>query len=136
MKSILFVCEYNACRSQMAEGLARQMLPQRQIWSAGLYPGALHEVTLMVMREIGIDISGHRSKFLDEVKHIHFDSIVVLAEPAFIPSLQVKAHERIQWFMPDPGLASETMEGMASAMRSAREHIRAKIEEACRAEIL
>ncbi|MBI4374415.1 MAG: arsenate reductase ArsC, partial [Deltaproteobacteria bacterium] len=81
---ILFVCEYNACRSQMAEGLARAFLPESfSITSAGLYPGELNRVTIEVMREIGIDISNQRSKLLAEVKDKRFDRVVVLAKPAW-----------------------------------------------------
>lgn len=66
--TVLFVCVANCCRSQMAEGLARQLAPDWMVQSAGLLPaGYISPHAIAVMEEIGVDISGQRSKGLDEV---------------------------------------------------------------------
>lgn len=129
MKKILFVCEYNACRSQMAEGLARHLFPYYNIHSAGLYPGALHEMTIGVMREIGIDITSQRSKQLEEILSMSFDHVVILAQPAIEPTLKINTAQRLEWLMPDPALASEEREEIMNAMREARDLIKKKLEE-------
>ena len=67
-KSILFLCTGNACRSQMAEGFARKILPKNwKIYSAGIMAAGLHPLTIQAMQEVGIDISDQRSKSVDEI---------------------------------------------------------------------
>lgn len=102
--SILFVCVGNACRSQMAEGLARSILPRDAIiYSAGTNPaGFVAKDSITVMREKGIDISSHDSKGLDEIPAIEFDYIVGMGcgpGPA-CPSFSAK--KRVDWQIPDP----------------------------------
>ena len=128
MKRILFVCEYNACRSQMAEGLAKHLLPGHEIHSAGLYPGSLHEMTITVMKEIGIDITSQRSKLLAEVASHRFDQLVILASPAIEPSRIIFAKDRLEWSMPDPALTPGNRDTVLAAMRQARDAIRKLIE--------
>ena len=128
MKKLLFVCEYNACRSQIAEGLAKHLFPAYEIYSAGLYPGALHEMTIGVMQEIGIDISAQHSKLLDEIQSIHFDKIFILAFPALEPTLKIKTSERIELLMPDPAKVSNDENEIRIAMRRARDFIKIKLE--------
>ena len=63
MKGILFLCTGNSCRSQMAEGFAKKMLPKNmEIFSAGLEPKSVHPMAVKVMQEVGIDISKQESK--------------------------------------------------------------------------
>ena len=65
---VLFVCMANCCRSQMAEGLARKLAPDWQVQSAGLLPaGYVSSNAIVVMQEVGVDISQQVSKGLDEV---------------------------------------------------------------------
>lgn len=64
---VLFLCTGNSCRSQMAEGFARALLAGRvRAWSAGTEPQGLNPLAVRAMREAGIDISGHRSKNVDD----------------------------------------------------------------------
>lgn len=128
MKKLLFMCEYNACRSQIAEGLAKHLFPNYEIYSAGLYPGALHEMTIGIMQEIGIDISAQRSKLLDEIQSIYFDKIFILAFPALEPTLKIKTSERIELLMPDPAKVSNDEKEIRIAMRRARDFIKIKLE--------
>jgi arsenate reductase (thioredoxin) len=68
MPTVLFVCTENACRSQMAEGWARKLLPDWQAFSAGSRPrGSVDPNAIAVMQEVGIDISGQSSKGFDDL---------------------------------------------------------------------
>ena len=68
MKKILFLCVANSARSQMAEGLARNMLgPDVEVLSAGSQPSKVNPYAIEAMMEVGIDISAHHSKCVDDV---------------------------------------------------------------------
>ncbi len=67
IRSILFLCVANSARSQMAEGLARQMFPGFLIQSAGSRPGHVNPYAIEVLRELGIDATGHRSKSVQDI---------------------------------------------------------------------
>lgn len=80
---ILFLCTGNSARSQMAEGLLRHMAGDRyEVFSAGTRPTGLNPTALQVMREIGIDISGHRSKHVDEFSGQAFDCVFTVCDNA------------------------------------------------------
>ncbi|HEX5037813.1 MAG TPA: arsenate reductase ArsC [bacterium] len=122
---ILFVCEYNACRSQIAEGLARAFLPpEHSVVSAGLYPGRVHELTVEVMKEIGIDISGHWSKRLPEVSGESFDLAVVLAEPAADSVRAIGAKKTVVMHVPDPASEPATDQVLKQRLRDCRDGLR------------
>ncbi len=76
---ILFLCTGNSCRSQMAEGWARVLKGDRiEPYSAGIETHGLNPLAVKVMAEAGVDISGHRSKHVDELKDIEFDYVVTV----------------------------------------------------------
>ena len=80
---ILFLCTGNSCRSQMAEGWARHLKSDSiEAYSAGIEPHGLDVKAVKVMAEAGVDISSQRSKPLDELKAIQFDSVVTLCGEA------------------------------------------------------
>lgn len=80
---ILFVCTHNSARSQMAEGLLRVLYGDRfEVFSAGTHPTRVHPFAIEAMEEIGIDISGHSSKGLEELKDIEFDLAVTVCDQA------------------------------------------------------
>ncbi len=80
---ILFLCTQNSCRSQIAEGLTRRLKSDLiEAFSAGIEPAGVHPLAVAVMDEIGIDISGQRSKHLDELGGTHFDYVITLCESA------------------------------------------------------
>jgi arsenate reductase len=80
---ILFLCTGNSCRSQMAEGWTRHLHGGRlEAHSAGTVPGRVNPRAIRVMREAGVDISGHRSKHLADVLQIGFDWVVTLCDDA------------------------------------------------------
>ena len=80
---ILFLCTGSSCRSQMAEGWARNIHGDRlQLYSAGTRPGRVDPLAVRVMREVGVDISAHRSKHLNEVLEVGFDWVVTVCDHA------------------------------------------------------
>ena len=82
-KRVLILCTGNSARSQMAEGLLRHDAGDRfAIESAGTRPGSVRTEAIAVMRELGIDISGHRSKSVDEFAGQNFDYILTVCANA------------------------------------------------------
>jgi len=80
---ILFLCTHNSCRSQMAEGLVNHYLGDRfQAFSAGTEATRVNPLAAQVLAELGIDISGHRSKTLDEFAGQTFDHVITLCNSA------------------------------------------------------
>jgi len=80
---ILFLCTGNSCRSQMAEGWARHLKGERiEAYSAGIETHGLNPNAVKVMAEAGVDISGHRSKHVDELKDVPFDYVVTVCDHA------------------------------------------------------
>jgi arsenate reductase len=80
---VLFLCAKNSCRSQMAEGWARKLHGDRlEPYSAGTAPGRVDPRAIQVMRESEIDISGHRSKHLQELSGFDFDAVVTVCDTA------------------------------------------------------
>ncbi|MFB3093232.1 MAG: arsenate reductase ArsC [Dehalococcoidia bacterium] len=99
MKRVLFVCTGNRARSQMAEGLLRHLAGDRfQACSAGTEPKSIARLTGEVMREIGVDVSGQRSKSVAEFAGERFDYVITVCDsarercPAF-----PDGGERIHW---------------------------------------
>ena len=79
---ILFLCTGNSCRSQMAEGWARHLCGDAiEPYSAGIEAHGLNAGAVRVMAEAGVDISGQRSKTLEELKGITFDCVVTRLRP-------------------------------------------------------
>ena len=87
---LLFLCTGNSCRSQMAEGFAKALKADAiQAVSAGVDTHDINPHAVVVMAEAGVDISGHRSKHIDEFKGLSFDAVVTLCG---------HAHEACPWF--------------------------------------
>lgn len=111
----------------MAEGVHRSLAPGDAVWSAGTDPGVVHKKAIEVMREIGIDISGHRSKGVHEVPARRIDTVVTLcAEAAECPAPAIDA-TWIHWSIEDPAAATGSEEEIRAAFRSARDEIRAHV---------
>ena len=78
-KSILFMCVANSARSQMAEGLARNIFGDRvPVMSAGSEPTHVNPYAIEVMRELGIDLSAHRSKSVETLDPSKVDTVITL----------------------------------------------------------
>ena len=80
---ILFLCTGNSCRSQMAEGWARHLKPDAiEPYSAGIEPRGVAPRAVKVMAEVGVDISGQRSKHIDDLADVEFDYVVTVCDNA------------------------------------------------------
>ncbi len=126
MKRILFLCVANSARSQMAEGLARQILGERaEVLSAGSDPAPVSPHAVEAMAEIGIDITGQYSKSVDTIDLSGLDLVVTLCAEEVCPILpgQVRG---LHWPIADPA-AQDAGEPQAR-FRAARDLIQAKIE--------
>jgi len=82
-KKVLFLCTHNSCRSQIAEGFLNYLYKDRyQAFSAGVEKTCVNPYAIEVMRDIGIDISDHRSKTINEFKDNYFDIVVTVCDHA------------------------------------------------------
>jgi arsenate reductase len=82
-KRVLILCTGNSARSQMAEGLLRHGAGERfDVESAGTKPGIVRPEAIAAMKELGIDISGHRSKHVDEFEGQRFDYVITVCDHA------------------------------------------------------
>ncbi len=127
---VLFVCTRNACRSQMAEALARALGgPRLEAASAGSDPGVIDPLTLEVLKEAGIGTDGLRAKGLAEVHAESYDWVVTLCAEAqaSCPSLSGR-RGCLHWPVEDPAAVTKGGPARLRAFRDAREAIRARIE--------
>jgi len=130
---ILFLCTGNSCRSQMAEGWARHLKAGSiESWSAGVETHGLNPNAVRVMAEAGVDISRHRSKHIDEVRHIPFDWVITVCDSANerCPIFPGVVHRFHVSFDDPPKLAegARTEEEALSHYRRVRDEIRAFVE--------
>ena len=131
---ILFLCTGNSCRSQMAEGWARELKSRTiEAFSAGIETRDLDPRAVRVMAEAGVDISGRHSKHLDELKGIDFDYVVTVCGHAHehCPVFPGKTKVVHAGFDDPPTLAQNAAsEGEALApYRRVRDEIRAFVQE-------
>lgn len=122
---VLIVCTGNSARSQMAEGLFRRALGDRfEVYSAGTKPTSVRPEAIDVMQEIGIDISGHRSKSVDEFLGQKFRYVITVCDNAkeSCPVFPGRA-ERIHWSFQDPAEAQGTEEERRAVFRRIRDQI-------------
>jgi arsenate reductase len=130
-KRVLILCTHNSSRSQMAEGLLRKMAGDRvDVFSAGTVATHVHPLAIKAMREIGIDISGHRSKTSDEFSGQPFDYVLTVCDSAkeSCPIFPGKA-EWIHWSFDDPSAAEGDEASCLAVFRRVRDEIRARLEE-------
>ncbi len=130
MKRVLFVCTGNRARSQMAEGLLRHLAGDRfEVFSAGTEPKGMAPLTIEVMREIGIDASGQRSKSVDEFAGQAFEYVISVCDSArqVCPAFPGKG-KRLHWAVEDPSDAEARGMPLPDALRAAREKLRERIE--------
>ena len=127
---ILFVCVANSARSQMAEGLARRLFGERlRVQSAGSNPSRVNPFAIDVMREIGVDLSSHRSKSIDEIDPATIDTVVSLCAEEVCPAFLGRAR-RFHWPIADPVSEDPATprEAMLERFRAARDQIAARLE--------
>lgn len=127
---VLFLCTHNSARSQMAEGLLRALGgDQFETYSAGTEATLVRPLAVRAMAEIGIDISGQKSKTLDRYLGEPFEAVITVCDdaneacPVFFG-----ARRRLHWSLPDPSRASGTEEEQLAVYRQVREDLRRRIE--------
>lgn len=129
---VLFLCTHNSSRSQMAEGLLHvQGGDAYDVFSAGTEPRVVHPLAIKVMREIGIDISDHRAKSLEEFRYQSpMDLVVTVCDEAaeacpYFPNARYQVH----WGFPDPSRVEGSEEERLAAFRHIRDLIAIRIQQ-------
>jgi arsenate reductase len=127
---VLFLCTHNSARSQMAEGLLRNLGGDRfEPFSAGTEATHVRPLAIRAMAELGIDISAQESKTLDRYLNQPFDAVISVCDqaneacPVFFG-----ARKRLHWSFPDPSKAPGTDEQQLGVYRQVRDAIRERIE--------
>lgn len=125
-QSVLILCTGNSARSQMAEGLLRHDAGDRfEVESAGTKPSIVRPEAIAAMRELGIDISGHRSKHVDEFQGKHFDYVITVCDnakescPVFFG-----AAKRLHHSFEDPAALQGPEEERLALFRRVRDELR------------
>lgn len=128
---VYFLCTGNSCRSQMAEGFARQLAGDRwEVASAGIEPSVVHPRAIAVMAEVGIDISRHTSKAIDPDRLAHAALVVTLCGDAEERCPRTPLHvRRVHWPLPDPTKASGREAEVVGAFRAVRDEIGRRVQE-------
>ncbi|SMC99667.1 arsenate reductase ArsC [Sporomusa malonica] len=128
---VLFLCTHNSARSQIAEGLLRAMYGDRfESLSAGTEVTKVNPYVTKSMAEIGIDLSSHRSKHLNEFINEHFDYVVTVCDNAkeacpYFPNAKKRLHHSFS----DPSKFTGTEEEILLGVAKVREEIKLWIEE-------
>ena len=130
-KRVLILCTGNSCRSQMAEGVLRHYRGQEfEVFSAGTKASMVNPIAIKVMKEIGIDISGHRSKHVEEFKGQKMDYVITVCDnakescPIFPGATKV-----MHWPFPDPPHGQVENEVILGEFRKVRDMIIAKFKD-------
>ncbi|MEX2479304.1 MAG: VOC family protein [Gammaproteobacteria bacterium] len=126
---ILFLCVGNSARSQMAEGLARDVFGERvTVASAGSKPTKVDPLAIEVMAERGIDIAAQRAKAVDAIDLDAFDTVITLCAEEICPLLP-GTQRRLHWPLADPALAvpDTSRDERIARMRTARDQIEGRI---------
>ncbi len=126
---VLFLCTGNSARSQMAEGMLRNLAGIRfEVFSAGLEPQGINPLAAKVMKEIGLDLSGHESKAIDQFLGEHFAYVITVCSQAesrcpIFPGATIRLH----WPFDDPAAVQGTEEQKLAKFREIRDQIQARI---------
>ena len=129
-RRVLILCTGNSARSQMAEGLWRHLSKGRdEVFSAGTRPTQVRPEGIAAMQEIGVDISEHRSKSVDEFVNQQFDLVITVCDNAnescpVFPG----AAQRLHWPFTDPAAVEGTFDERLSAFREVRVLIADRIQ--------
>ena len=127
MTRVLILCTANSARSQMAEGLLRHDAGDRfEVASAGTNPGTVRTEAIKVMQEIGIDLSGHRSKHVDEFGAQAFDYVITVCDNANETCPVYPGHgKRLHHAFEDPAAVQGSADVRLASFRRVRDEIRA-----------
>lgn len=129
-RSVLFLCVANSARSQMAEGLARDLFGDRvAVQSAGSQPSRVNPYAIAAMAELDIDLSTHSSKSVDTIDPKGVDLVITLCAEEVCPVFLGGA-ERLHWPLPDPDRKHEDLSDAERLkhFRVTRDAIRGRLE--------
>ena len=131
MKRVLFMCTGNSARSQMAEGLLRHDAGDRfEVRSAGTAPTRVRPEAVQVMKEVGIDISRHRSKSVDEFAEQEFDYVLTVCDHARETCPIFPGHtNRLHHSFEDPAFVEGSEEERLWIFRRVRDEIRSYLRD-------
>ena len=130
-ESVLFICTGNSCRSQIAEGLFRDMAGnQFDVYSAGTHPSRVHPASIIVMAECGIDISQHTSDSINKYLNKGIDIVITVCDNArqACPTFPGNVRQ-IHWGIDDPFNGWETEPAELVPYRKTREELKNKIND-------
>jgi arsenate reductase (thioredoxin) len=133
---VLFVCIHNSARSQMAEAFLNQICGEQfEAHSAGLEPGNLNPIVVEAMREIGIDISGNKTKAVFDMFKSGkiFQHVITVCDETSAERCPIfpGISQRLHWSFPDPSGFPGTHDEKLAKTREVRDIIKQKIEEWC-----
>ena len=136
-KKVLFVCIHNSARSQMAEAFLKQICGEEfEAHSAGLEPGKLNPLVVEAMQEIGIDISGNKTKAVFDIikSGKMFAYVITVCDEASAERCPIfpGITKRLHWGFPDPSSFQGSAEERLAKTREIRDVIKNKIELWCR----
>jgi protein-tyrosine-phosphatase len=130
--AVLFCCTQNSIRSPIAESLLKHLHGRRiYVDSAGIRPTEVDPFAVAVMREIGIDVSQHRSKGFDDLLDSSFDVIVTMSPEAqhrAIELTRTMACDVVYWPTLDPSIVEGSREATLEAYRQVRDQILGRIK--------
>jgi arsenate reductase (thioredoxin) len=128
-RTVLFVCTHNSARSQMAEGLLRDRYGDRyEALSAGTERTHVRPLAIEAMREIGVDLSGHTSKTVEDLGDRDFDVVVTVCDSAREACPYVPARHTLHESFPDPSAATGSDEERLAVFRAVRDQLAAWID--------
>ena len=135
-QKVLFICVHNSARSQMAEALLKQLCgDQFEAQSAGLEPGKLNPIVVEAMREIGIDISGNKTKAVGDFirSGTTFAYVITVCDETSAERCPIfpGVSARLHWSFPDPSSFQGTPEAKLAKTREVRDAIQQQIERWC-----
>lgn len=125
MRRILILCTGNSCRSQIAEGYMREMAGSRaEIFSAGIEAHGVNPKAVAVMKEEGIDLSGHTSNLISDYDGMKFDDVITVCDNArekcpYFPGVRQFHHD-----FPDPAKATGSADEVLQSFREVRDQIK------------
>ena len=126
---VLFLCTHNSARSQMAEGFLRSLAGERfEVASAGTQVTRVHPLALRAMADVGIDLSGHTSKIVDEFLEQPWDYVITVCDTAneACPVFPKKS-SRLHWSFEDPSQATGNDDQRLEVFRRVRDQISRRI---------
>lgn len=129
---ILVLCTGNSARSQMSEGFLRSFDPRLEVYSAGTHPAPrVNPFAIQAMKEVGIDISGHKPKKVDQFLGQSFDYVITVCGEAdkTCPNFRGKVKTRVHIGFPDPAKAEGTDAEKLAVFRQVRDDIQKRMRQ-------